>query len=172
MISEQIDLAQEMLQKVKLKAGGVGLMANAKKTKVMAFNQSVPPQIKTCDGSTLEVVTEFTYLGSLVSSSFEDIKRRIALAWAAVNKLSTIWKSTLSRQFKVKLFSSTVESILLYGCETWTITKKIEKRIDGCYTRLLRTALGIPGEIMFATKINMEISRKLQKKSEVGDSSS
>ena len=36
-----------------------------------------------------------------------------------------------------------IESILLYGAETWTITKKLEKEIDGCYTRLLRHAQNI-----------------------------
>ena len=142
LVSEHLDQAQEMLEKVESEAARVGLIANAKKTKVMAYNQPLPPQIKTSDGSTLEVVNDFTYLGSLVSSSFADIKRRIALAWAAANKLSRIRKSTLSRTFKIRLFCSTVESVLLYGCETWTLTKKLEKRINGCYTRLLRSALG------------------------------
>ena len=98
----------------------------------MSFNQPVEPEMKTSDGSTLEVVKEFRFLGSLVSSTFADIKRRIALAWTALNKLLKIWRSNLSRSFKLRLFGSTVESVLLYGCETWTLTKKLEKRINGC----------------------------------------
>ena len=43
----------------------------------------------------------------------------------------------------MKLFQATVESVLLYGCESWTISKKIEKGLDGCYTRMLRSALNI-----------------------------
>ena len=117
-------------------------MANAKKTKVMSYNQPVEPKIKTSDGTILEIVKEFTYLGALVSSTFEDIKRRIALAWTAQNKLTKIWKSNLSRSFKVRLFCSTVESVLLYGSETWTLNKKLEKKINGCYTRMLRSSLG------------------------------
>ena len=35
------------------------------------------------------------------------------------------------------------ESVLLYGSDTWTITKQIEKSIDGCYTRMLRMALNV-----------------------------
>ena len=38
---------------------------------------------------------------------------------------------------------ATVESILLYGSETWTITKNMSNRIDGCYTNMLRKALNI-----------------------------
>ena len=44
---------------------------------------------------------------------------------------------------KVRLFVSTVESVLLYGCESWTINKTTKKLIDGAYTRLLRSALNI-----------------------------
>ena len=142
LISEQLDQAQQVLERVENEAAGVGLMANAKKTKVMAFNQTIEPRIQTSDGSILEVVDDFTYLGSLVSSSKSDIKRRIALAWAAANKLHKIWKSGLSRTFKTRLFCSTVESVLLYGCETWTLTYDLQKKLDGCYTKLLRSILG------------------------------
>ena len=142
LVSHEIDQAQQMLTRVETSAANVGLLANAKKTKVMSYNQPTEVKIKTKDGSILEVVDEFTYLGSLVSSSFSDIKRRIALAWTACNKLHKIWHSTLSREFKVRLFTSTVESILLYGCEAWTLTTKLQKKLDGCYTRLLRSALG------------------------------
>ncbi|KAI8498174.1 hypothetical protein Bbelb_241180 [Branchiostoma belcheri] len=49
----------------------------------------------------------------------------------------------LSRGLKVRLFLSTVEAVLLCGCEAWTLTTKLEKQLNGCYTRLLRTALNI-----------------------------
>ena len=70
-----------MLQRVETEAAGIGLMANAKKTKVMSFNQSTEPIIKTSDGSFLEIVNEFPYLETQVSSSKADIKKRIALSW-------------------------------------------------------------------------------------------
>ncbi len=44
---------------------------------------------------------------------------------------------------KISLFVSTVESVLLYGCEAWTLTKRLEKQLDGCYTRMLRTVMGV-----------------------------
>ena len=142
LISEQIEQAQNMLNRVEASAANVGLLANAKKTKVMAFNQKQDVEIKTSDGTKLEVIDEFTYLGSLMSSSMADIKRRIALAWTASNKMYKIWKSSLSRNFKERLFVSTVESVLLYGCEAWTLSEKLERKINGSYTRLLRAALG------------------------------
>ena len=44
---------------------------------------------------------------------------------------------------KISLFQATVESILLYGTETWTIPAALSKKIDGCYTRMLRMALNV-----------------------------
>ena len=76
--------------------------------------------------------------------SFEkDIKVRKAAAWRVCGKIHKIWKSTLPRKFKHRLFAATVESVLLYGCETWTITPRLPKDLDGCYTRLLRTAFNV-----------------------------
>ena len=54
-----------------------------------------------------------------------------------------IWSSNLSKKFKTRLFITTVESILLYGSETWTITKSFEKKLDGCYTKMLRMARNV-----------------------------
>ena len=110
---------------------------------MMAFNQPGCVEIQTVQGSLLEEVKDFKYLGSWVKSSEQDIKVRKALAWKACNKLNTIWKSTLPRNLKIRLFQATVESVLLYGCETWTISKKIRKSLDGCYTRMLRSALNV-----------------------------
>ena len=46
-------------------------------------------------------------------------------------------------QGKVNIFKAAVEGVLLYGSECWTLTKEEEHRLDGCYTQLLRHALGI-----------------------------
>ena len=58
--------------------------------------------------------------------------------------MKKIWTSNFSRELKIRLFTATVESILLYGSETCpTITKSLSKIIDGCYIRMLRMALDI-----------------------------
>ena len=65
----------------------------------------------------------------------------LASAWIACNKMRKVWTSKLPWATKIRLFRVTVESVLLYGSETWTVTKKLEKSVNGCYARLLRTAL-------------------------------
>ena len=42
---------------------------------------------------------------------------------------------------KRSFFQAAVTSILLYGCTTWTLTKRLEKKLDGNYTRMLRAVL-------------------------------
>ena len=62
-------------------------------------------------------------------------------AWTAIDWLSIIWKSNLSDKMKRSFFQAAVISILLYGCTTWTLTKWLEKKLDGNYTRMLRAIL-------------------------------
>ncbi len=59
LLSELINPAQDLLIKVELSAGKIGLVMNAKKTKVMAFNHDEEVKIITQDWSQLEVVQDF-----------------------------------------------------------------------------------------------------------------
>ena len=83
----------------------------------------------------------FTYLGSSVSSTEKDIDKRLTKAWTAIDKLSVIWKSDLTDKMKLSFFQAAVISILLYGCTTWMLTKRLEKKLDSNYTRMLRANL-------------------------------
>ena len=83
----------------------------------------------------------FTYQGSSVSSTEKDIHTRLTKAWTAIDRLSIIWKSDLTDKMKRSFFQAAVVSILLYGCTTWTLTKLLEKKLVGNYTRMLRAIL-------------------------------
>ena len=52
-----------------------------------------------------------------------------------------IYKSDLTDKMKCSFFWAVVVLILLYGCTTWTLTKLLEKKLDGNYTRMLRAIL-------------------------------
>ena len=49
--------------------------------------------------------------------------------------------AVLTDKMKRSFFQAAVTSILLYGCTTWTLTKRLEKKLDGNYTRMLRAIL-------------------------------
>ena len=57
------------------------------------------------------------------------------------NVLLIIWSSNLTDKMKRSFFQAAVMSILIYGCTTWTLTKRLEKKLDGNYTRMLRAIL-------------------------------
>ena len=98
-------------------------------------------RITTLDVTPLKLVEKFTYLRSSVSSTEKDIDTRLTKAWTAIDKISIIWKSDLTDKMKRSFFQAAVVSILLYGCTTWTLTKRLEKKLDGNYTRMLRAIL-------------------------------
>ena len=69
------------------------------------------------------------------------IDTRLTKAWTAIDRLSMIWKSDLTDKMKRSFFQAAVVSILLYGCTTWTLTKQLENKLDGNYTRMLQAIL-------------------------------
>ena len=105
----------------------------------VCYNQT--GDITTLDGTPLKLVDKFIYLGSSVSSTEKDIDTRLTKAWTAIDRLSIIWKSDLTDKMKCSFFQTAIVSILLYECTTWTLTKRLEKKLDGNYTRMLRAIL-------------------------------
>ena len=105
----------------------------------MCYNQT--GNISTLDGTSLKLVDKFTYLGSSISSTEKDIDARLTKTWTAMDRLSIIWKSDLTDKMKRSFFQAVVVSILLYGCTTWTLTKRLEKKLDGNHARMLRAVL-------------------------------
>ena len=100
----------------------------------MCFNQR--GDIFTLKGGLLKLVDKFTYLGSSISSTENDINMQLAKAWTAINRLLVIWMLDLTDKIKCSFFQTVVVSILLHGCTTWTLTNHMEKKLDGsgiCY---------------------------------------
>ena len=131
--------AKTLLHSLKQAAAGIRLHVNAHKTEFMSFNQK--GDISTVDGTSLKLVDKFTYLGSSVSSTEKDIDTLLTKAWTAIDRLLIIWKSNLTDKMKCSFFQVAVMSILLYGCTTWMLTKRPEKKLDDNCTRMLRAIL-------------------------------
>ena len=121
------DQAETLLHSLERAAAGIGLYVNAHKTEYRCYNQT--GDISTLEGTPLKLVDKFTYLGRSVESTEKDIETRLTKAWTAVNRLSIIWKSNLTDKMKRSFFQAAITSILLYGCTTWTLTKRLEKKL-------------------------------------------
>ena len=133
------DQAETLLHSLERAAASIGLYVNAHTTEYMCYNQT--GDISTLEGTPLKLVDKFTYLGSSVESTEKDIETRLTKAWTAINRLSIIWKLDLTDKMKRSFSQAAVTSILLHGCTTWTLTKRLEKKLDGNYTRMLRAIL-------------------------------
>lgn len=123
-----------------------GLRINTAKTMIMSWNNPAGRQVQV-DGEELEMVSKFVYLGGTVTQeggSDEDIKSRLGKARAAFSKLRNIWKSSqLKLKTKLKIFKSNVVAVLLYGCETWRMTKRDATKLDVFLHKSLRRIMKI-----------------------------
>ena len=119
---------ETLLDSLERTAEGIGLQVNAHKTEYMCFNQI--GHISTLGGCSLKLFDKFSYLGSSVSSTEKDIVTRLTKAWTAIDRLAVIWKSDLTDKMKRSFFPAEGVSILRYGCTTWMLTKRMEKKLD------------------------------------------
>jgi exonuclease III len=141
--------AQILFHAVERIALKVGLRINRAKTKFIAIGSSVTvapiPKLYYLDSEdSIEQVSDFKFLGNYLFDIKSEINRRVDLAWDAARKCRRIWKTPIfPTKLKRNLFQSTVESVLLYGAETWTLTKTLMNRLEGSYNKLFRYALDI-----------------------------
>ena len=124
----------------------IGLNINESKTKLMKVNNMVQRRV-TINNKNIEEVKEFVYLGSKITAdgdSTADVESRIAKARGAFANLRSIWRSTsISTNTKIRIFKSNIIGVLLYGAESWKVTKNITQKLDVFQTRCLRRILKI-----------------------------
>ena len=82
----------------------------------------------------------FNIISWSFSSTENDINSRLTKTWPAIDRLSVILKSVLTDKIKCSFFSEQ-QSLLLYGYTTWTLTERMEKKLDGNDTNMLRAIL-------------------------------
>ena len=117
--------------KVKEESENAGLKLNIQKMKIMASSPITSWQI---DGETMEIVTDFIYLGSKITADGDcshEIKRHLLPGRKAVTNLDSILKSKdITLPTKVHLVKAMVFPVVMYGCECWIIKKAKNQRID------------------------------------------
>ena len=95
----------------------------------------------------LEEVNSLIYLGSEVARdgrSEGGVKRRIGRARSAFGMMRAIWReSNISLKTKIRLFNSSLKTILLYGSETWKTTKNLLNKLQVFTNYCLRRILNI-----------------------------
>ena len=130
LMAESEEELKSLLMKVK-ESEKVGLKLNIQKTKIMASGPIISWQI---DGEKVEAGTDFIFLRSKITADGDcspEIKRRLVLGKKAMTNLDSVLKSKdISLPTNVRLVKAMVFPVVMYGCESWTITKAECKRID------------------------------------------
>lgn len=137
---------KELLLKVKAESEALGLRLNVSKTKIMTVGSDGNEDPIIVDGNEIERVTQFNFLGSLITSSggcSMELRRRVAMAKSAMVGLNKIWADRgITKTTKKHLVSALIFPIATYGCESWTLTKADRGRISSfemwCWRRMLR----------------------------------
>ena len=122
--------------------GSPGSRRRSRKKKSLILLSCLP----VCGGD-VELTERFTYLGSdiPVSAGCEpEVNRHLGQPWRVMDSLDHgVWHCHyLCEKTKVRLFRSLVLPVLLYGCETWTLTRDLRGRHNSFGTRSLWRILG------------------------------
>jgi hypothetical protein len=112
----------------------IGLEVNADKTKYMVMSRDRNARwghsVK-IDNSSTEKVEEFKYLGTTLTDQYsiqEEIKSRLKLGNACYHSVQNLLSSRMpSKNLKSKIYKTITLLVVLYGCETWSLTLKEEQ---------------------------------------------
>ncbi|CAH1266510.1 Hypp3401 [Branchiostoma lanceolatum] len=147
LLSHSISQMRTKTQKLETNSSRVGLKISAPKTKEMRVKTVGNARPVCCQGTELELVKEFTYLGSVISNdggTTKDVEARIGKAKASFAQLKPIWRArNISVRTKLRILEANVKSVLLYGCETWGLTQLNIKKLQTFINSRLRFILGI-----------------------------
>jgi len=98
------------------------------------------------DNRSFERVEQFKFLGTTLTnqnSIQEEIKSRLKSKNACHHAVQNILSSSLlSKNLKIKIYRTIILPVVLYGCETWSLTLRVERRLRVFENRVLRRIFG------------------------------
>lgn len=147
LVAETAEELQSMIEGLHKASLNVGLKMNKKKTQVMYNNSAIKKDILV-DGQKLDIVEKYIYLGQEVritnADKQKEVERRIQMGWSAFGKLSTLLKQPkLPLCLKKKLYNTCIAPTMIYGCETWNLTKAQILKFRSAQRGMERLMLGV-----------------------------
>jgi hypothetical protein len=99
--------------------------------------------------TSFERMNDFSYMGTTLTnrnSIQEVIKSRLKLGNACYHSVQNLLSSSLlSKNKKIKVYRTIILPVVLYGCETWSVTLREEQRLRVFENRVFRSILGLRG---------------------------
>ena len=157
LMAESEEEVKSLLLKVKEESEKVDLKLNIQKTKIMASGPITSWEI---DGETVETVADFIFGGSKITSEVDcshEIKRRLLLGKKVMTNIDNILKSRdITLSTKVCLVKAMLFPVIMYGCDSWTITKAERQRIDALELWCLRRLWRVPWTARRSNQSNLK----------------
>ena len=167
-LAESAQDLQGLMNQIVRHSENSGLLINTTKTKVMAFTKTHMRVHLVIDDAVVEQVSSYKYLGSIMNDQCDpkkEVRSRIEQARKTFISMRRFFvRSDLSLELRVRMVRCYIFSVLLYGCESWTLDTSMEKKIDAfemyIYRRILR--------ISWVQRItNEEVLNRMRKKKEL-----
>ena len=160
LIFEDQSEAQALLNRLTTIIPSFGMRLAPSKCKVMLQNVQSPDISLKIQGESLEIVENFTYLGSCISSDgsvSDEVSARISKARITFANLRHLWRQKgISLDLKGRVYQATVRAVLLYGCETWPLRTDDVRRLQVFDHRCLRSVAGFG----WRQRVSHEVIRK------------
>ena len=138
---------QELTDKLADRAKAYGMEISSEKSKIMINTTDARSANIILNQQQLEEVNNFKYLGAIISADGRcesEIRARIGTAMAAMARLNRIWTSkSIGLPTKLRLYRALVRTIVLYGCETWTLLSATENKLQAFENKCMRKILRI-----------------------------
>ena len=159
-IADTEEKLQSLLDRLNVECRAMGLKINIGKTEVMGVTKR-KEQLRVnvnIDGQAVKQVRSFRYLGALVDEDGRcdaEIRSRIGMAKANFGEMRRILTDlNLGIGIRIRTLKCYIWSVMLYGCETWTISREMKKRLEAAEMWFIRRMMRVPWE---ARRTNQEV---------------
>ena len=129
-VAGSIEELQDLMDRVRLEIDKLGLLLNAKKTRVVKIRRTNSKEIDMnikISNQCIENVKQFVYLGVVFANNYDhcfEVKKRLAIVGNATVALTNTWKdNNISFKVEKRLLNSLVFSVASYGSECLTLKK-------------------------------------------------
>ena len=165
LIADSEEKLQDIVTTVTKESENKGLQLNAKKTECMVISKRPDSPIcnVSCKGKRIQQVNTFRYLGFTITPNAKcafEIKKRIALSKDTFTNKKTIFTNrNIKLNTKFNTMKAYVWSILLYGCECWTLTKPLERKLEAVEMWFIRRIMRVSWTERKTNEEVMEMAR-------------
>ncbi|XP_014285662.1 uncharacterized protein [Halyomorpha halys] len=136
------------------------MLINTNKSKILQFRRKKEDIHICCNGEGLKVVTDFTYLGTVIDGSWKvdaDISNRINKANVVYYQIcnTVLGEKQVGKDVKLHIFKTVYLSLLLHGTESWILTDQPEldiNKITAAEMKFMGRRIGKKGGIEFTMK--------------------